>query len=66
MASNLELLTSICCNLINYIMVDDFPLELNILGREKLNLIIDQMTDLVIGKINMMEHTGILTKEHSR
>lgn len=47
-------------------MVDDFPLELNILGREKLNLIIDQMTDLVIGKINMMEHTGILTKEHSR
>lgn len=53
MNSNLELLTSICCNLINLIMVDEFPFELNKFGREKLNQIINQITDLVIGKIDI-------------
>lgn len=53
MNSNLELLTSICCNLINHIMVNEFPLELNKSGREKLNQIINQMADLVISKIDI-------------
>lgn len=53
MKSNLELLTSICCNLINLIMVDDFPTKLNKSGREKLNQIINQMADLLISKIDI-------------
>lgn len=53
MNSNLKLLTSICRNLINHIMVNDFPLELKKSGREKLKQIINTIADLVIDEIDI-------------